>query len=575
MTVRSRLLAGFAAVIAILLFPGLFAAERLAELQTLAVEGRARHAGALLGLGQMRAALSELDRYERSYVATGDETLRLSAAEELESLTSEYGRLAAAPYAPSVRLLGPAIADLARLTGRVDALMRTGSVRAATEAFGEMEVAFAEATSALTTVTDSINLAAQRDLVRAEAVSATARRDTLMGTLLGLMIALAVATWVSATLTRPLGTLGRAMARVADGRFDPPTDLPVDRRDEIGELSTSFRIMSHRLADLDRMKAEFLGVASHELKTPINTIHGYAELIREEFGDEAPDEYNRMVDGIAEQSRSLARLVDRLMDLSRLETGSYRTQWEQVHVQDLVTGLLRGFEVLARQRDVTLTSQILPSAPDTVEMDLDLVRDEVLGNLLQNALRHTPPGGSTAIVVGGVPQGVVFTVTDSGPGVAEADRDRVFRKYYRGDASVGGTGLGLAIAREIVLLHGGFITLADPEPGRGAQFRVVLPLRPPSAGQPRADEEHPEHVRDRMATPAPPAEPENAVGPRPKARRGERAEAPPRRVARRGAKEARSASGRGSRTAAAGAGTLEPPDGAPEPDAVRTGHASG
>lgn len=509
MTVRSRLLAGFTAVIAILLGPTLFAANRLADLRTMAVEGRARHADALLALGQMRTALAELDRYQRSYVATGEPSLRDAAASELADLAEGYARLLSERPEGPARLLGPAVEELTRRSAEVDRLMREGELTAATAAFGELEGAYTEGERLLGAVADSINLGAQRDLVRAEAVSASARRDTLLGTLLGLLVAVGVATWVAASLTRPLGSLGRAMARVADGRFDPPDDVPVDRTDEIGELATSFRVMSHRLADLDRMKSEFLGVASHELKTPINTIHGYAELIREEWGDEAPDDYNRMVDGIVEQARTMARLVDRLMDLSRLETGAYRTHCEQVHVQDLVTGLLRGFEVIAKQRGIVLEHRILPDAPPTVEMDLDLVRDEVLGNLVQNAMRHTRSGGRVEIVVSGVPQGVVFTVTDTGPGVAPEDRHRIFQKYYRGKASGGGTGLGLAIAREVVLLHGGFITVAEPEQGKGACFRVVLPLHPPSgtlpdAAMPRPGDRSSERTPASARTGAPP-----------------------------------------------------------------------
>lgn len=481
MTVRSRLLAGCGAAIAIVLLPALFAANRLAELQELAVEGRARHAEALVSLGAMRASLADLDRFARSYVATGDEALAREAEGALATVLREHDRLSGPPYTTSAEALSPLLSELTNTTDAIAEAMPSGRVDAATELFLGLDRTLDRTDRALSAVADSIGAVARRDLQRAETLSASSRQETLLGMVLALLVAMGVATWASGALTNPLRHLGRAMARVADGDFEPPEDLPGNRRDEIGDLTRSFLVMSERLADLDRLKAEFIGVASHELKTPINAIHGYAELIQEEFGDVAPEEYGRMVDGIAEQARVMARLVDRLMDLSRLETGAYRVQLETVFVQDLVTGVLRAFEILARQRSVTLDAAVEPGTPETLVLDLDLIRDEVLGNLVSNALRHTPSGGRVVLRVGPADAGVSFTVTDSGPGIPEEERDLVFRKYYRGSSEAPGTGLGLAIARETVLLHGGRIALlAEPAEG-GASFRVTLPLDPRDA----------------------------------------------------------------------------------------------
>ena len=481
MTVRSRLLAGCGAAIAIVLLPALFAANRLAELEELAVEGRARHAEALTSLGAMRASLADLDRFARSYVATGDEALAREAESALETVLREHRRLSGPPYTASSEALTPLLSELKSATGAITEAMPSGRVDVATELFLGLDGTLDRTDRALGAAADSIGAVARRDLQRAETLSASSRQETLLGMVLALLVALGAATWASGALTTPLRHLGRAMARVADGDFEPPKHLPADRRDEIGDLTRSFLVMSERLADLDRLKAEFIGVASHELKTPINAIHGYAELIQEEFGETAPEEYGRMVDGIAEQARVMARLVDRLMDLSRLETGAYRVQLETVFVQDLVTGVLRAFEILARQRSVTLDATVEPGTPETLVMDLDLMRDEVLGNLVSNALRHTPAGGTVVLSVGPSGDGASFTVTDSGPGIPTEERDLVFRKYYRGSSEAPGTGLGLAIARETVLLHGGRIALLEEPVGGGASFRVTLPSDPRKA----------------------------------------------------------------------------------------------
>ena len=483
MTVRSRLLAGFGVALAIVLLPALFAAERLAELQELAVEGRARQADVLVSVGSMRTALSDLDRYQRSYVATGDEALGRAAEEALATLRRERERLASSWHAGPVDRLSPLVDELGRASGAVRDAVGAGALAEATEQFAGLDGALEDTEAALAAMADSIASVTRRDLGRAEALSATSRRATLLGAVLALLVAFAVATWASGSLVAPLRRLGNAMARVTEGDFRPPDDLPKGRSDEIGELTASFRLMSLRLADLDRLKAEFIGVASHELKTPINAIHGYAELIQEEYGPEAPEEYVRMVDGIAEQARVMARLVDRLMDLSRLEIGSYQVQPETVHVQDLVTGVLRAFEILARQRTVTLEATVTDTSPSTVVLDLDLIRDEVLGNLVSNALRYTPSGGRVTLEVEPAgANGIAFTVRDTGPGVPEEEREMIFRKYYRGSSDAPGTGLGLAIARETVLLHGGSIALLPSSPGTGAAFRVELPAAPPGSG---------------------------------------------------------------------------------------------
>ncbi len=483
MTVRSRLLAGFGVAIAIVLLPALFAAERLAELQDLVVEGRSRQADALVSVGSLRTALADLDRFQRGYVATGDVALGAEARDALATIRMEHDALAGSTYVGSMDRLSPLVTELGRAATEVERAVGEGAFDLATGAVLRLDGVLADTETALAAVADSIASVTRRDLERAAALSAASRRATLLGAVLALLIAFVMATWASASLVAPLRRLGNAMARVTAGDLTPADDLPTDRSDEIGELTSSFRVMSERLADLDRLKAEFIGVASHELKTPINAIHGYAELIQEEYGRQAPEEYGRMVDGIAEQARVMARLVDRLMDLSRLETGSYHVQPETVHVEDLVTGVLRAFEILARQRAVRLDATIRPDAPETIVLDLDLIRDEVLGNLVANALRYTPAGGSVRLEVGPAAHGgAVFTVSDTGPGVPESEREMIFRKYYRGESDAPGTGLGLAIARETVLIHGGTITLLPKAGDSGAAFQVVLPPFPPGSG---------------------------------------------------------------------------------------------
>ena len=476
MTVRTRLILSFATVATLLLLPGLFAAARLAELRDIAVEGRGRQAAAALAVGRIQAQLAELDRYERSYVAARDSSLWASAERSKAAIREEMDSLRVSPYARPAAILDGVLDSLMASTDQVRALMEEQQVVLATEAFGALEPLFAETEVRLRALADSIDGLAQADFNRAEAISDAARRSTLAEVAFFLVVALLLAGWTTRVLTRPLRRLAAATTAVAAGHLEAPADLPYDQDDEVGVLSNAFRRMTRRLAELDRMKAEFVGVASHELKTPINVINGYTELIEEEMAGDLTDHQHQILDGIAEQARNMSRLVSRLMDISRLEAGSYQMEFEPIHVEDLLTGLLRSFDILASREGVELTTRIHDSAPESVVVDVDVIRDEVLGNLVANALRHTPRGGWVRVEVWGEEDDVVLQVADSGSGIPEDHRPFIFEKYYQAERSRAvGSGLGLAIAREMLDAHGGSIRLEPPQEGVGAAFRVTLP----------------------------------------------------------------------------------------------------
>lgn len=478
MSVRGRLISTFAVVTAILLAPALYAALRLSELRDLAVEGRAQQASAILTLGHIEASLAQLNRLQRSFVATGDSTLGRDVRSSVQRLDSLFGVLQASHYRESSMMVMPVLREIGRRSRAIEGLMRERRVGDATQEFTRMEALFPAASERLGWLARNIDSQAQQDFDRARAISSSARRSTLLGVGIFFVLALVVGMWTTGALTRPLRQLARATARVAEGQFHAPDDLPYERHDEIGALSRSFHGMTERLAELDRMKAEFVGVASHELKTPINVIQGYAELIEEGLAGELTPQQAEVLQGIAEQTDALTRLVSRLMDISRLETGTYRIEMEDVHIQDLVTGLARSFDILADQKRITLETDVKDSAPRSLVMDVDIIRDEVLGNLVSNALKHTPEGGTVRITVWGEKGGVVFEVADTGPGIPEEHRAHIFEKYFQVERSKAmGAGLGLAIAREMVEMHEGRIELVD-EPGPGATFRVFLPGLP-------------------------------------------------------------------------------------------------
>ena len=480
MSFRVRLWAAFGAVAVLLLVPVWYADVRLAELREMAVERREEHAAATAALGDFRTGLANFDRQLRAYVATLDAEMAPVLRESVRELRQPVDRLESAGYGVAEPLAG-ALDSLAALTDRVVTRVEAGSVEEATRTFREVARLQPEISARVSDVTAVVDASAQRDFALAEEMSATAATTTVIATLAALLLALGVTLWTTRTLTAPLRRLSEAAARVEAGTFEAPEDLPYERSDEIGDLSRSFRAMTERLGELDRMKAEFMSVASHELKTPISVIRAYTELFELQLGDELTEEQRRHLETILEQTDVMVRLVGRLLNIGRLETGGYALEVTPVGVRELMDQLARSFHVLAREQGVDLRTEVRDTAPDTVHVDVDLLRNEVLGNLVSNAVRYTPEDGEIRIRVWGEDGAVVFEVSDTGPGVPEEKRPYIFEKYYEGDRTEAlGAGLGLAVAKEVVEAHGGRITLESSDED-GATFRVYLPISSRSA----------------------------------------------------------------------------------------------
>lgn len=476
MTVRARLVGTFAVVVALLAVPALFAAARLADLRDIAVEERGRHARAALTLGRMEATAAELESVSRNYLIAPTEQRRRSVEAALDRLHMQLDTLRATRYAESSSLIRPTVEGLREGSGEVIRLAEAGQLEEAGNEFIRMEPLFQGMSDGLTALADSVDAIAQRDFQRAEAISSSSLRATVFGMSAAVLLAVLLGAWTTGALTRPVRRLAQVTGQVAEGTFEAPRDLPYSRDDEIGMLARAFRIMTYRLSDFDRMKTEFISVASHELKNPVHVIRGYAELLEEEIPGELNPRQKEMVGAVAEQTRVMARLLGRLMDIGRLESGTYELRVSTVRVEELVDALVRSFGVLAEKKGVELVHEVEASAPESFEADADLMREEVLGNLVSNAVKHTPEGGRITLTVRGRASEIVFEVSDTGPGIPESERPRIFRKYYRVEKTgKEGSGLGLAVAREMVEAHGGRIEL-DPDAGPGATFRVALPV---------------------------------------------------------------------------------------------------
>jgi two-component system phosphate regulon sensor histidine kinase PhoR len=231
----------------------------------------------------------------------------------------------------------------------------------------------------------------------------------------------------------------------------------------------------HDLTEVRRLEAvrrDFVANVSHELKTPLTSISGYAETILTDHPE--PEITRRFLETILGNARRMQRLVDDLLDLSRIEAGRWQPEIESVDLAAAAQDVWGTLRDRATQRGVTLT--VDPGSPQ-VPADADALR-QILTNLIDNSLRHTPPGGRIICRARVDGDGVVVAVADTGTGIASDHLPRIFERFYRADQSrsreEGGTGLGLAIVKHLVEAHGGRVW-AESERGRGATVSFWLP----------------------------------------------------------------------------------------------------
>jgi two-component system phosphate regulon sensor histidine kinase PhoR len=229
------------------------------------------------------------------------------------------------------------------------------------------------------------------------------------------------------------------------------------------------------LRRLERVRRDFVANVSHEFKTPLTAIQGFAEtLLSGALDDKANRE--RFVEIIREHAWRLARLTDDLLKLSRIEAGRLELELRSIRAEELVNSCIETARLNAKARGLEIHVD-LPENPPAIRGD-GVQLGEVLQNLLDNAVQYTPSGGKIEVKARSNGHDVVFTVADTGIGIPESDLERIFERFYRVDAArsreAGGTGLGLAIARHIVEAHGGRIWV-ESAIGQGSRFHFSVP----------------------------------------------------------------------------------------------------
>ena len=290
--------------------------------------------------------------------------------------------------------------------------------------------------------------------------------------MVGLVILFVVVAVVVRVVRRTAGPVGEVMEgadRVAAGDYS--TRVPERGPADLRRLARSFNAMAERLEAAEGQRRNLLADVTHELRTPLSVIQGDVEGMLD--GVYPPDREH--LEPVVEEARVMSRLLDDLRTLSTAEAGALKLNRQRTAPKELAEDAVAAFRTRAATGGVRLEERVSPGLP---HLDIDPTRiGEVLANLVHNALRHTPAGGT--VVVSADPAsdgGVAFVVEDTGTGIPADALPHVFDRFVRGPDS-GGAGLGLAIARSLVEAHGGTIT-ADIGPEGGTVMRFVLPARP-------------------------------------------------------------------------------------------------
>jgi len=285
---------------------------------------------------------------------------------------------------------------------------------------------------------------------------------------LAAVVAMLIVRFLARGMTSPLREMAEATSEMAKGNYE--RRVRSTSRDEVGELARAFNQMAAELAETDRVRRDLVANVSHELRTPITALQANLENLVDGVSTPDPETFATMLS----QVERLGRLVTQLLDLSRLESGSVPLERTAFRVEPLLDHAVREQRMHAPEIEVSVSVD----SPDLVaDGDPERVH-QVVANLLENAVRHSPRGGTVEVRAHRSRDGVTIEVVDEGPGIPEAEQDRVFERFYRADSARasrdGGAGLGLAIAQWIVDLHGGEIHPERREP-HGCRMVVTLP----------------------------------------------------------------------------------------------------
>jgi signal transduction histidine kinase len=305
----------------------------------------------------------------------------------------------------------------------------------------------------------------------AEDFSSSVNRSLMLAVVVVGLVALLLTLLLSNAILRPVKALTRAAGFMEKG--DLSQRVSIKSKDEIGDLAHAFNTMADTLERSERLRRNLVNDVAHELRTPLTNIRGYLEALQDRLMEPTP----AVIASLYEDAMLLNRLVTDLQDLSLAEAGQLQLQRAPIALEDIINGAVNGVAVQASSKQLALDADLPPDLP-LVEADPQRV-GQIMRNLLSNAIKHTPPQGAIRVSTRVLQQEVEVQVQDTGVGIAAEHLPYLFKRFYRADRSrtraTGGTGLGLAIVEQLVLAHGGHVSV-ESRVGEGTSFTFTLPI---------------------------------------------------------------------------------------------------
>ncbi len=312
--------------------------------------------------------------------------------------------------------------------------------------------------------------------------------------ILGLLIALIVSFVINGKITKPLDELKKGAEAIGKGNYD--FRVKINTNDEFEELASAFNKMAdeirksheklkkqaeeleksyNELKELDRLKSDIVAIVSHELRTPLTSIKGYVELVLDGTMGAITETQRKCLEIANENIDRLKRLIDNMLDLSKIEHGELEMNTKPTNLKDIVENAVNTLKPLADEKNINIIYKINDII---INCDKDRIT-QVLTNLIENAIKFSPINEKVVIEAFKEGNSVHIKVIDNGPGIPKKDLDRIFDRFYQVDSPAkrikGGSGLGLAVCKSIIEAHGGVIWV-ESELGKGSIFHIILPI---------------------------------------------------------------------------------------------------
>jgi signal transduction histidine kinase len=475
MKLGAKLFVAFSLVLGVLFVVGVLSLRALDRLVTVNRDITTRTLPAVRHVSAAHEAMPGLARLEARMLILRDAAYAVAWTERMAEVRQDLARLSSLLTAPSqTALLNEARLALDQydaVVAREQLLTAEGQRQQALEVAQTESSALVEAVEhALGRLIEDIHETARSAQIEAARLEARTWTGVLVALGAAVGLAFLAAAVIVVRLTRSLRALSVATSALATGSFREP--VKVEGRDEVAALALAFNRMAERLQEIDRLKETFLAAVSHELRSPLTSIREAGHLLREGVPGGLNPKQTRLVAIVEKGADRLLRLVNQILDLSRLRAGMLRIERKPVVLDRVVARAVEELRPQAEDANLVLTLERVGTRFDFLGDEDRLV--QVVVNLVSNAVRFTPGGGRITVRVIDVGREIEVQVEDTGVGIPAAALPHIFGWYEQAHHDRGGTGLGLPIVRGMVTAHGGRVTVESQE-GKGSRFTVLLP----------------------------------------------------------------------------------------------------